>query len=323
MIREIVAPYIVQGDDPHLDQYIASVDFAIGDQMRAILHHPDFQALEATWRGVWDLVTTLEIDENLELALLDVSKQELLDDLRSHMPNLTDSGLYRQWVDKAIGAPDGRPWSVIVGCYDFGYNKEDIGLLAGLGTLASHAHAPFLADAHPSLMGCESFAHPQDPSEWAPDLPLFEELRKSLVSPWIGLALPRVLMRMPYGMSTEEIDAFDFEELGEEPEHEHFLWGSAAVACSKILGTAFQEQGWDFQLGDRLDLLDLPAYILDTEDGKELKPCAEIMLSDRIGDIISQRGLVTLMSYRHRNAVRIRNIQSISDPPTFLSGPWE
>lgn len=321
MIRQIVAPYIVPAIDPQLDQYLASVDSAISDQMRAILHHRDFQALEATWRGIWDLVASLELDENLELAVLDVSKQEMLDDLLIHMANLSGSGLHRQWVDKAIGAPDSHPWSLIVGCYDFGYNKEDMGLLAGLGLLASHARAPFLADARSSLIGCKSFAQPLEPSKWESDLPLFNELRKSLVSSWIGLASPRILMRMPYGRISDEIDAFTFEELGEKPDHEHFLWGSAALACAKLLGMAFQEQGWSFKLEDRLDLQDLPAYTVHTEYEKELKPCAEIVMSDRAGDEISRRGLIALMSYRHRNAVRVRNIQSISDPPTSLSGP--
>jgi type VI secretion system protein ImpC len=318
MIRQIVAPYIVPEVDPQLDQYIASVDSAIGDQMRAILHHPDFQSLEATWCGIRDMVTSLELDEDLEVAVLDASKQELLDDLRTHMTDLAGSGLYRQWVDKAIGGPDSHPWSLIVGCYDFEYNKEDIGLLAGLGVLASHAHAPFVADAHPSLVGCKSFARFSNPTEWVSDLSLFNELRKSAVSRWIGLALPRVLMRMPYGESSEEIDAFAFEELGEMPDHAHFLWGSAAMACAKLVGTAFKEGGGAFTLENHLDLLDLPAYTVSNEGEKELIPCAEIFMSDRAGDEISRRGLIPLMSYRHRNAVRVRNIQSISDPPTSL-----
>ena len=322
MIQQIVAPYILPAVDPQLDQYIASVDMAIGNQMRAILHHRDFQAIETTWRGIWDLVTGLALDENLELVVLDVTKQELLVDLRTHMTDLTASGLHRQWVDKAIGAPAGHPWSVIVGHYEFGYGEEDIGLLAGLGLLASHAHAPFIADAGSSLLGCKSFAHSLEPSGWDSDLPLFNELRKSLVSPWIGLTAPRVLMRLPYGERSDEIDAFAFEELGGEPDHEHFLWGHSAVACAKLLGMAFQERGWSFTLEDRRDLEDLPAYIVHNEDEKALKPCAEIVMSERIGDEISRRGLIALMSYRHRNAVRIRNVQSISDPPTALSGPW-
>jgi type VI secretion system protein ImpC len=323
MIREIVGPYIVPAADPRADQYISSVDMAIADQMRAILHHRDFQVLEATWRGIWDLVTSLELDENLELFLLDVTKQELYLDISTHMTDLSASGLYKQMADKWIGGLDSGSWSVIVGHYDFEYSEQDIGLLAGLGILSSHAGAPFLADANASLIGCKSFAQYPEPSEWVSDLPLFENLRKSSVSSWIGLAAPRVLMRLPYGKRSDEIEAFHFEELSGAPNHEHFLWGSSAVACAKLLGMAFNRKGWAFTLEDCLNLEGLPSYPIHTESGSELKPCAEVFMSDRIGDEISQRGFIVLMSYKNRNAVKIRNWQSISDPAISLSGPWE
>jgi len=179
MIRKIVEPYIVPEADPRLEQYISSVDMAITDQMRAILHHRDFQALEATWRGVWDLVTGLELDEDLELYLLDVTKQELFLEFSAHMTDLSAGGLYRQVADKGIGALDGGSWSVIVGHYDFEYSEQDINLLAGLGLLSSHVGAPFLANANPFLIGCKSFAEYLEPSEWVSDLPLFNKLRKT------------------------------------------------------------------------------------------------------------------------------------------------
>jgi type VI secretion system protein ImpC len=322
MIRKIVEPYIVPEADPRLEQYISSVDMAITDQMRAILHHRDFQALEATWRGVWDLVTGLELDEDLELYLLDVTKQELFLEFSAHMTDLSAGGLYRQVADKGIGALDGGSWSVIVGHYDFEYSEQDINLLAGLGLLSSHVGAPFLANANPFLIGCKSFAEYLEPSEWVSDLPLFNKLRKSSVSPWIGLAAPRVLMRLPYGKRSDEIEAFNFEELYGEPDHEHFLWGNSAVAIARQLGMAFKRRGWSFSPEDCFDLENLPSHTIHTEYGSELKPCAEVFMSERVGDEISRRGLIALMSYRNRNAVRIRNIQSISDPPISLSGPW-
>ena len=322
LIQQIVAPYIVPETDPQLTQYIASVDMAIGDQMRAILHHRDFQALETVWRGIWDLVTSLELSESLELDLLDVTKGELLDDLRRHKADLAASGLHRQWIDRAIGTPGGHPWSLLVGHYHFGANDDDIELLAGLGLLASRAGAPFMADAHASLLGCASASQYLEPSEWAAAHPMFAELRKSPAASWIGLTVPRILTRLPYGQRSDEIDSFMFEELGGEPDHEHFLWGSSALACAKLLGLAFQAQGWAFTPESSLDLEDLPAYIILSEDGKKPQPAAEIVMSDRIGDEISRRGLMALMSYRNRNAVRVQNLQSVSDPPTRLSGPW-
>ncbi len=318
LIHQIVSPHIVKAD-PRIDEYTASVDAAISHQMGAVLHHRDFQALEAVWTGIWELVTGLETDNGFELCLLDVSKKELQDDLEAHKESLTGSGLYGQWVDKAAGAPDGRPWSVIAGCYTFDHNEDDMALLAGLGLLASHAQAPFLADAAPSLAGCPSFDKAPDPAEWTGEAPLWDELRKSPAAPWIGLACPRVLMRTPYGKSTEEIDAFEFEELSDLPDHGHFLWGSAALACVRLMGTAFQEQGWGMRLEGHLDLEDLPAYTLIVKGEKQLKPCAEAFLSERAGDELSRRGLIALMSFRHQNGVRVRNIQSIADPPAALA----
>jgi len=320
MIREIVKPYIVPEADPRVDQYISSVDMAIADQMRAILHHRDFQALEATWRGIWDLVTNLELDENLELHLLDVTKKEIYLDLNTHLTDPAASGLYSQMAGKAAGGLEGGSWSVIVGHYEFEYNEQDIELLGGLGFLSSHAGVPFLADAHPSLIGCKSFGHYPEPSEWVSDLSLFNNLRKSSFSSWIGLAAPRVLMRLPYGKKSDEIEAFHFEELSGSPDHGHFLWGSSAVACSKLLGMAFKMKGWSFTPEDCLHLENLPSCPIQTEHESELKPCAEFFISDRVGEEMSRRGLMVLMSYKNRNAVRIRNWQSISDPPVSLSG---
>ncbi len=318
LIHQIVAPHIVKAD-PRIDEYTASVDAAISHQMGAVLHHRDFQALEAVWTGIWELVAGIETDDGFELCLLDATKKELLDDLDAHKESLTGSGLYRQWVDKAAGAPDGQPWSLLAGCYDFENNEDDMALLAGLGLLAAHAQAPFLADAAPSLAGCPSFDKAPDPADWTGEAPLWDTLRKSPAAPWIGLACPRVLMRTPYGRSTEEIDAFEFEELGEMPDHEHFLWGSAALSCVRLMGMAFQEQGWNMRLEGRLDLEDLPAYTLSVKGEKQLKPCAEAFLSERAGDELSRRGLTALLSFRHQNAVRVRNIQSIADPPTALN----
>ena len=230
--------------------------------------------------------------------------------------------MYQQWVDKADGTLGTGSWSLIVGHFDFAYSEQDIGLLTGLAALAAHAGAPFLAEAHPSLIGCPSFAQSPDPAQWATDLSLFDELRKSAVSSWIGLAAPRVLMRLPYGNRSDAVEAFEFEELGPEPEHEHFLWGNAAVACAKMIGVAFMMRGWSFTLADCHTLEDLPAYTVYFENESALKPCAEIFMNERISAEVARRGLITLMSYRNRNALTVRNFQSISDPPAALSVPW-
>ena len=326
-IHDIVRPYIVHRDIAHQDAYIASVDEAISTQMRRLLHEPAFQALESSWRSVHRLVTGLETGEELRLYLLDVSKQELTADIAAAGENLQGSGLYRLLVEQGMQTLGGEPWSLLVGDYRFGPGAEDTGLLAALGAIASQAGGPFLAEASPEVLGCASLADNPSPEAWQPleheAERCWRALRQSPVARWIGLALPRVLLRLPYGSEAEAIDTFGFEEVSVAPgDHEDYLWGSPACACAMLLAAAFLDRGWAMQPGDYLDIEDLPAYTYVDDEGRSLMPCAEVLLSERTGEVMLGRGVMPLLSYRNRNAVRVLRFQSIADPLTALSGAW-
>ncbi len=140
-------PHIVH-TDPNQSAWVAAVDAAISDQLRAILHQPAFQALEATWRSVQGLVADFDSD-TVQVALFDVTRQELLADLRSAGGDPTATSLYTRLIDRGVRMPDGQPWSLLIGDYRFGAGPEDIALLAALGALAAHAGGPFLAEAAP------------------------------------------------------------------------------------------------------------------------------------------------------------------------------
>ena len=133
LIRNIVAPYIVKDTSDQNKAYLTAVDAAIEEQMRTLLHAPAFQSLEAAWRGVQWLISSLELDENLQLHLFDVSREELLADIVGAQGKLAETGLYRALVDRWRGVPGGQGWSVLVGLLDFGPSNSDIGLLAALG----------------------------------------------------------------------------------------------------------------------------------------------------------------------------------------------
>src|SRR6185369_2237133 len=177
LIREAVAPHIVPDAPPQQALYVAAVDAAIGEQMRAILQEPQFKALEALWRGMYWLASNLETDEQMQLYILDASQAELLADPDAAQELIASSG----------------PWSLVIGHYSFGLAAEDIGLLARLGTAAARAGGPFLAAAKPDLVGCGSIAATPDPRDWtAPAGEAAERwtaLRESEVAPWIGLVL--------------------------------------------------------------------------------------------------------------------------------------
>jgi type VI secretion system protein ImpC len=325
-IQDIVGPYIVPEADPFQPQYVAAVDEAISEQMRVVLHHPHFKTLEALWRSVHGLVTGLETGPDLKLYLLDISRDELAEDIRATHGQLEESGLYRLLVEKDVGTLGGEPWSVLVGDYTFATEAEDLSLLAALGAIGSQAGGPFLAAADASMLGCRSLVETADPRDWKIKDAQAEQgwraLRQSSVAPWIGLAHPRILLRLPYGKDSDALDSFEFEELGQEREHESYMWGNPAFACAMLIATAYQTKGWAMEPGDDLDMEDLPAHTFKEEDETRMMSCAEVFLTERAAEAMLDRGLMPLISYRNRNAVRLMRFQSIAEPCKALAGPW-
>ena len=325
-LKQIVEPYITPAHEPQQQAFIAVIDALIGEAMRTVLHHPAFQALEAAWRGVHWLVTRLETGEALQLYLLDATRQELAADMAAAAGDLAACGLYRRLVDQSGGAPGGEPWSLLAGNYAFGAGPEDVTLLAALGAIAAQAGGPFLAMAEPGLLGVSFLAETPDPRDWR-DLDTESErrwraLRASPAASWLGLMLPRVLLRLPYGQRTDPIESFPFEEMPSLHSHETFLWGNPAFAGALLIGLAFQEQGWAMAPGDRLEIDDLPAYTGQEQGETRLQPCAEALLSERAAEAMLARGVMPLLSFRNRNAARLLRFQSLADPPAALSGPW-
>jgi len=327
LIRRSLAPDAVTEEPASLDGCLRAVDAAISDAMRALLHSPPLQSLEASWRALHHLVTNLETDEGLQVHLLDVSKQELAADFAAARGHLEASGLYRLLVEvTGAGTPGGDPWSLLEGNFEFGPAGEDLGLLSALGLVAASAGGPFLAAASSELLGCRSLAETPDPSDWSA-LPADAEaawiaLRQTPIAPWIGLALPRVLLRLPYGRDTEPVDAFAFEELGSERRHEAYLWGNPAFACALLIGQAYRARGWSMAPGDVLDVGDLPAHVYEQGGEKRLQACAEAPLTERAATAILDRGIMPFASFKGRNLVRLARFQSIASPPSALMGSW-
>ena len=275
--------------------------------MRALLHDAAFQSLEAAWRGVHWLISRLELDENLQLHLFDVSRDELLGDVVAAQGQLAQTGLHQALVDRWRNVPGGQGWSAIAGLYRFGPSDADIGLLAALGLIASQAGAPLLGDADLALVGGPDAAV----SGW-------HALRRSEAAPWIALAAPRVLLRLPYGKRTDAIESFAFEEFVGEPVHAEFLWGHASLAMALLIGRGFTERGWDMEPGDEREIGDLPAYTFTRDGEGELQPCGERFLTEKDIQALIDSGLVAIASRRDRNAVVAIRFQSISDPPAPL-----
>jgi len=324
--QRVVAQHLVNTPDPRQPEILAVIDRAIGGLMRAVLHNPDFQALEAVWRATFLLARQLETGSRLKLYLVDISKEELAADLSS-AADLRDTGVYRLLVEKSIETPGAEPWAVIVGNYSFGSAKDDAELLSRMARIAHRARSPFLAEASAHLLGCSSLASTPHPREWkVPGKPVtpagWGELRHLPEAEAVGLALPRFLLRLPYGKETSPVDSFDFEEFPDLPVHEDYLWGNPAFAVALLLAQSFSEAGWEMRPGTATEIEKLPLHVYRREGESESMPCGEVLLTEDAAERIVEEGLIPLVSFKGRDSVRVVRFQSIADPPRGLGGRW-
>jgi type VI secretion system protein ImpC len=316
LIRRLVQPHITPGSGRSAEPYVAALDASLTELMNAVLHGDDFQRLEATWRGVRRLVDSLDLGDALQLYVVDVSKAELLADLDASKGDPSASAAHRLLVDASRRGAEEQPWSLLVGDYSFGANADDIALLGHLGVIASRAGGPLLAAAEPSLLGCECLGEDAEPRHWAfADAnveKLWTELRSSPIGCWVNLALPRMLVRLPYGAKSDPVESFAFEELGALVNHEDYLWGNPALACTEVIARAFLEERPGMSIEGPLEIDGLPAHVRDQDGERRLQPCAEFALPIRVGEEIARRGMIPLLSFGNRNAVRVMGIRSIS-----------
>ncbi len=325
-LHGIVKPHLVAKAHPKQQEMIDAVDAAAGELMRMILHHPVFQEMEATWRGLYFLVKRLETDERLTVSLLDLSKDELQADLAAR-EDLTTSAMYRILVEQTVQTVGGQPWALVAGNFIFKKKKEDIELLGRMAKIAGSSGAPFITGMSDTLFCENSFAQTADPDDWQPQVDsaldeAWDKLRKLPESLYLGLALPCFLLRLPYGADTDPLDLFEFEEMEPDPKHRHYLWGNGCFACALLLGQSFSLQGWQMRTGSMLDIDNLPLHIYKDGGESRLTPCAEVVFTERAAEKILGHGVMPLLSFLNQDRVRLARFQSLKEPLTRLAGPW-
>ncbi|MEP6902682.1 MAG: type VI secretion system contractile sheath large subunit [Actinomycetota bacterium] len=326
LISKIVSPHLVKIDENEQSKLLAAVDEATGELMRKILHHPQFQALESAWRGLYFLVRRLETDVDLKLFIFDISKVDLTDSLKS-INNLTDSVIYRWLIRETIEMPGAQPFAVICGNYTFGLDVEDVATLMRLGKLASAADAPFISHIQPEMFGIKSFA--PNPifseikfSESTTEGKLWTALRGVPESAFLGLSPMRVLARVPFGETTDSTETFSFEEFTDQIDHELYLWTNPSFVLSLLLAQSYRLYGWEMAQALKRDVEGLPMYIYRSDGETKTKPCAEIVLTENLSERFLEQGLMPLISFRDSDRVSLARFQAISSPLKKLNGRW-
>lgn len=306
---------------------IAQIDHLLSIQLNEVLHHPQFQKLEATWRGLKYLLDQSETSTMLKIRVLNVSKRELLRDLQ-RAPEFDQSALFKKVYEEEFGLFGGEPFGALIGDYEFGRHPEDMELLEKVSQVAAGAHAPFLAAASPELLNLESFTQLGAPRDLAKifdstEYAKWKSFRQSEDSRYVGLTAPRVLMRLPYGRDTKPIEGFSYEEGVDGTDHSKYLWGNAAYALGARLTGAFAQFGWCAAIrgveGGGL-VEGLPAHTFQTDEGDVALKCpTEIAITDRREKELADQGLIPLVHCKGTDKAAFFSVQSGNKPKLYDS----
>jgi type VI secretion system protein ImpC len=297
---------------------IAQIDHLLSIQLNEIMHHAAFQKLEASWRGLKYMMDQSETSDKLKIKVLNVTKKELLRDLQ-RAPEFDQSALFKKVYEEEYGVFGGAPFSALVGDFEFGRTGEDVELLEKVSQVAAAAHAPFLTAAAPEMMNLDSFtsidaardmAKIFDSTEYAK----WKSFRQSEDSRYVGLCLPHILTRLPYGKDNKTIEAFNYEEGVDGTDHSKYLWGNAAYALGARLTGAFAMYGWCASIrgveGGGL-VEGLPTHNFTTDEGDVALKCpTEAPITDRREKELADLGFIPLVHCKGTDYAAFFSVQS-------------
>jgi len=314
LVRGLVAPFILPSKDPKQDQLVAQVDAAMSAAMREVLHHPDFQSLESTWRSIELLVRRLETGAKLEIVLYDVSAEELAADVAASEV-LEETGLYGLLAEQpALDANQG-PISAVIGLYGFELTPPHADLLGRIAGIAAGAGVAFLSSIAPDALATPMHEqHPLIAASW-------KALHALPEAACLGLATPRFLLRMPYGKKTDPIDSFPFEEFTRAGGLSGMLWGNPAVLAGYLLAETYARQGPKMKLGSVMSVGEMPYYVYTDPDGDQVAlPCTERLYSERQAIRLGAYKVMPVLCLRGRPEVRLGGFNALSGTP--IAGFW-
>lgn len=310
-----------------IEDMIARLDEKLSSQMNAIIHAPEFQSIESAWRGLSYLVYNSETDATLKLRIMNVSKNELYRDLRNYPDAKWDqSPLFKKIYETEFGQLGGEPFGCLVGDYYFDQSATDVRLLRDLGKIAAGAHCPFIAGANPTLLGMDSWTELSNPRDLSkifetPDYAGWKSLRDSENSRYVGLAMPRVLSREPYGAKSVPVEEFAFEEETDGHKGQKYAWMNAAYPMAANINRAFKEWGWTVRIRGVQsggEVINLPTHTFPTDDGDvDLKCPTEIAISDRREAELSKSGLLPLIHRKNTDKAAFIGAQSLYRPKKY------
>lgn len=312
LMARVVGPHIQALPDPNAAAMQEAVEESLAEAMRLVLHHPEFQSVEAQWRMLDLIARNVETDQKLDIVLYDISAEELAADLAAQ-DDLTQSGFCQLLVE---GTPDGRgAFTAICGLYTFEETPPHAELIGRIAKVAAHVRAPFFAAISPAFLEVKpEDRHPLVAEAW-------DALREMPEAGYVGLTSPRFLLRRPYGAKSEPIYEFDFEEFTETEGLSGMLWANPVALVTILLAQSFRKNGPSLQLGNIMSLGGMPYHFVKDRWGDQVAlPCTERNLTQAKTQAAIARGYMPVISVKGRDEVRLGSFNALNGAPVL--GYW-
>jgi type VI secretion system protein ImpC len=308
-----------------INERIAEIDQILTDQLNAIMHHPDFQALESSWIGLRDMVFGTETSTTLKLRLMNVTKKELLKDLETAVDH-DMSVLFKKVYEEEYGTFGGNPYSLLIGDYYFGRHPQDMALLQRISKVAAAAHTPFITAVAPTMFDMTSFTDlgvPRDLSKIfeSAELTTWRSFRDSEDSRYVSMVLPRYAARLPYGAKTKPVDSFNFEEDVDGRDHSKYLWGNSCYQLGLRITDAFAKYNWTTAIrgvegGGKVS--GLTAHTFKTDDGDTVLKCpTEVTITDRREKELNDLGFISIVNSKGSDFAAFFGGQTTNKPRVY------
>ena len=306
-----------------VDDMISDIDRKLSAQLSTVMHHEDFQKLESAWRGMKFLVDRTDFRENIKISIMNCSKQDLLDDFEDS-PEIPKSGLYKNVYTAEYGQFGGQPFGAMIANYDFGPGPQDMKLLGYVASVSAMSHAPFIAAAAPQFFGVDSFEALPNLKDLKsilemPQYTKWQSFRESEDSRYVGLTVPKFLLRLPYGPETVPAKTFSFKEDVSEGD-DAFCWGNTSFALASRLTDSFAKYRWCSNIigpqgGGAVE--DLPLYQFEAMGAIQTKIPTQVLISERREFELAEEGFIALTMRKGSDNAAFFSANSCQKPKYF------
>jgi type VI secretion system protein ImpC len=303
---------------------MARIDEMVNEQVNAVIHHPDFQALESNWRGLDDLVKNTNFKADIVIDVLDVTKDEIDEDFENNSASIFGTSLFQKMYSNEYDQYGGKPFGSVIGLYEFENTPRDLFWLRTMGKLANAAHAPFIAAVSPKFFGCQSVDEVEAIKDLeglmnTPKYSAWNAFRDTEESAYIGLTFPRYVVRIPWHPETNPVPKLNFTEEA-KGKRDNYLWGNCAMLMARNMHRAFADSGWCQYIrgpkGGGL-ITGLPVDMFDVRGQEEMMPPVELTIPDYRELEFARSGFIPLIQRKNTGDATFFSVQSVKRAKKF------